>query len=239
MKMYIQVSEENRVLDIGSTPMGEGSVEIEVEEGHEILGNPFIFKWENGELIKDVEYQNQLIAEYEAMLAQKSPEEEIAELKKVSSALIGGSLEQSEETAAQVNKAMQMFAQTLPEEKALEIPEVFPPWEIGKDYAAMQYVKDGFDADGKRQLFQIMQAHKSQADWKPKDTPALYKKVGFTGGGVAVWVQPQGGHDAYKLDDIVSHKGKQWKSTANGNVWEPGVYGWVEVAAGAAAANKK
>lgn len=44
------------------------------------------------------------------------------------------------------------------------------------------------------------------------------------------WVQPTGAHDAYVLDDRVTHAGKAWESTANGNVWEPGVSGWREVA---------
>lgn len=44
------------------------------------------------------------------------------------------------------------------------------------------------------------------------------------------WKQPTGGHDAYKKGAKVSHKGKNWQSTVDANVWEPSVYGWVEVA---------
>lgn len=40
------------------------------------------------------------------------------------------------------------------------------------------------------------------------------------------WKQPAGGHDAYKAGDAVSYSGKTWVSTANANVWQPGVYGW-------------
>ena len=29
-------------------------------------------------------------------------------------------------------------------------------------------------------------------------------------------------------DAKVSHNGKHWISNADGNVWEPGVYGWTE-----------
>lgn len=43
------------------------------------------------------------------------------------------------------------------------------------------------------------------------------------------WVQPTGAGDAYKLGDRVQHAGKNWESTYNNNVWEPGVFGWVEV----------
>lgn len=46
------------------------------------------------------------------------------------------------------------------------------------------------------------------------------------------WVQPTGAHDAYPMGATVSHNGKHWVSTANANVWEPGVYGWEEVTDG-------
>lgn len=32
-------------------------------------------------------------------------------------------------------------------------------------------------------------------------------------------------------DSKTSHNGKKWVSEIDGNVWEPGVYGWVEVIA--------
>jgi hypothetical protein len=41
------------------------------------------------------------------------------------------------------------------------------------------------------------------------------------------WVQPTGAHDAYAIGDQVTYNGSTWTSTANGNVWAPGVYGWV------------
>ena len=44
------------------------------------------------------------------------------------------------------------------------------------------------------------------------------------------WRQPQGAHDAYALGAKVSHNGKHWTSDVAANVWEPGVYGWTEVA---------
>ena len=44
------------------------------------------------------------------------------------------------------------------------------------------------------------------------------------------WVQPTGAHDAYAQGAQVSHNGKHWISGVDGNVWEPGVYGWTEYA---------
>ena len=57
-------------------------------------------------------------------------------------------------------------------------------------------------------------------DWAPVEPePEMYP----------AWVQPTGAHDAYSSGDTVSHNGKNWRSTVDGNVWEPGVYGWEEV----------
>ena len=42
------------------------------------------------------------------------------------------------------------------------------------------------------------------------------------------WSQPLGAHDAYAAGAKVSHNGKHWTSDLDGNVWEPGVYGWTE-----------
>lgn len=42
------------------------------------------------------------------------------------------------------------------------------------------------------------------------------------------YVQPTGGHDAYKIGDRVTYNGKVYESTINGNVWAPDSYpqGW-------------
>ena len=42
------------------------------------------------------------------------------------------------------------------------------------------------------------------------------------------WSQPLGAHDAYAAGAKVSHNGQHWTSDINGNVWEPGVYGWTQ-----------
>ena len=132
----------------------------------------------------------------------------------------------NENTARQVNRAIQFFTQTLGEEEAVQVADLYPQWQAGTEYRSMFIVKNGVKADGTTRIFQVMQAHTSQANWLPEDTPALYKELGFTDDGTPTWVQPQGGHDAYKTGDIVSHNGTLWISTADGNVWEPGVYGW-------------
>lgn len=45
------------------------------------------------------------------------------------------------------------------------------------------------------------------------------------------WVQPTGGHDAYKVGDKVTFNGQRYTSKINGNVWSPTGYpaGWQAV----------
>ena len=50
---------------------------------------------------------------------------------------------------------------------------------------------------GDPQLYKVAQAHTSQADWTPDQTPALYTAIGLDESGYPVWSQPTGAHDAY------------------------------------------
>lgn len=98
----------------------------------------------------------------------------------------------------------------------------FSPWAYPTDYKAgniRQY-------DGA--LWRCVQDHTSQADWTPSAAASLWTKIGDPGDEWPDWSQPVGAHDAYNAGDKVSHGGKHWISTADANVWEPGVYGWTE-----------
>lgn len=46
------------------------------------------------------------------------------------------------------------------------------------------------------------------------------------------WATPTSAVDAYAIGAVVEHNGAQWRSLIPGNVWEPGVSGWREIAAG-------
>ena len=54
---------------------------------------------------------------------------------------------------------------------------------------------------------------------------AVGRKVGDS------WASPTGAHDAYPTGAVVEHRGAMWESLTAGNVWEPGVSGWREIAA--------
>lgn len=130
--------------------------------------------------------------------------------------------------AQQYNRFMQMSVQSanLPDDQAMEVADLYPEWVAMKAYAVDEIVKYGVNADGETQLYKIIQAHTSQEDWKPDITASLYKAIGFTDDGVSIWTQPLGSHDAYAKGDVVSFEDQLWISTVDGNVWQPGVYGW-------------
>lgn len=132
------------------------------------------------------------------------------------------------QAAEQFRKAMQMFAASLTDEQAMEVSAVYDPWRVGKSYALGEYVTYGENAVGDPQLYKVVQAHTSQADWTPDVTESLYDAIGLDGDGYPVWSQPTGAHDAYNTGDIVNYNGTLYQSLINGNVYAPDVYadGW-------------
>lgn len=133
-------------------------------------------------------------------------------------------------SAIEFRKALQYFTATLTDdEKLMAIPSVFPAYKTGILYIAGDVFSFGENSVGDPQLYKVLQDHTSAGEWPPDTAPSLYKAVGVTSGGTAVWVQPLGATDAYNTGDIVSHKGENWVSKVNNNVWEPGVYGWERV----------
>lgn len=135
------------------------------------------------------------------------------------------------QAAEQLRRALQMFAQTLTDEEAMEIATVYPAYEIGKAYAANEMLTYGVNEVGDPQLYRVAQAHTSQADWTPDATPALYTPIGLTEEGYPVWSQPSGAQDAYNTGDIADYNGTLYKSLIDGNVWSPEANpaGWEKV----------
>ena len=124
-----------------------------------------------------------------------------------------------------------MYAATLTDEQALEIASVYPRWEVGKAYSVGDIISYGETSLGDPQLYKVVQAHTSQADWTPDATASLYDAFGLDEGGYPIWSQPTGAHDAYNTGDIVNYNGTLYKSTMDGNVWAPDAYpqGWEKV----------
>lgn len=132
------------------------------------------------------------------------------------------------QAAEQFRKALQMFAASLTDEKAVEVATVFDPWQAGKAYAVGDFVTYGENSVGDPQLYKVVSKHTSQADWTPDATPSLYDAIGLDDSGYPVWSQPTGAHDAYNTGDIVNYNGTMYQSLIDGNVYSPDAYpaGW-------------
>ena len=137
-------------------------------------------------------------------------------------------MDKRQQAAEQFRRAVQMFAARLSEEQALEVATMYPEWEAGRSYAVGDILRHGVNSVGDPQLYKVVQAHTSQADWTPEATPALYDAFGLDEQGYPVWSQPTGAHDAYNTGDIVDYNGTLYKSLIDGNTWAPDAYpqGW-------------
>lgn len=132
------------------------------------------------------------------------------------------------EQAEAIREAMDVAGALLDEGMALECVRLYRSWEIGKSYQVGEYLTYGQNGVGDPQLYKVIQAHTSQADWIPDITPALYDAIGLDDSGYPIWSQPTGSHDAYNTGDIVNYNGTLYESTIDGNVWSPESYpaGW-------------
>lgn len=133
--------------------------------------------------------------------------------------------------AEQFRKALQMFAATLNDEQAMAVATVYDPWRVGVAYAVNDLITYGTNGVGDPQLYRVVQAHTSQADWKPDVVPSLYVAIGLDDSGYAVWSQPTGAHDAYNKGDIANYNGTLYRSLIDGNTYSPEAYpaGWEKV----------
>ena len=133
-------------------------------------------------------------------------------------------IEKARELRALIEKAMTETA-SLTEAEAVAATCLYPKWNgNGVAYAKGQRVQyDGV-------LYTVLQAHTSQAGWTPTAAPSLFAKVLIPDPTVIPeWEQPDS-TNPYAKGEKVTHNGKTWVSDIDGNVWEPGVYGWTEVA---------
>lgn len=131
-------------------------------------------------------------------------------------------------TAEEVSRmliASQINSLAVDDSTALRMREFYPLWEAGQDYTA------GFRLRYGGLLYKVLQAHTSRETWAPDAAPSLFAKVLIPDENVIPeWEQPDS-TNAYAKGDKVTHKGKTWVSDVDNNLWEPGIYGWIEVAA--------
>lgn len=133
------------------------------------------------------------------------------------------------QSAEQLRRALQMYAQSLPPEAAREVATVYPTWTPGMSLDTEAYVTRGTDANGDPILYRTTQAFTAAAEHPPENTPGLYVRVSLDESGHPIWSAPTGAHDAYDTGDVVRHSGQLWRSRRDGNTSEPGTDEWWEV----------
>ena len=124
---------------------------------------------------------------------------------------------------ARLNETKAALA-TLDDETALDVTVLFPEWAVGKAYSLDERIRYG------EKLYRCVQAHTSQSDWIPPETPALWTEVAKPGE-IPVWKQPTGAQDAYNKGDRVWYPDKNttvYESLIDANVFSPTEYpqGW-------------
>lgn len=118
-------------------------------------------------------------------------------------------------------------AELLDEVTISEHASLFSVWDEHFTGKAGTILTDPDDKNLYRSIHDVGPGQNTQ----PSKTPAMWTRIGDPTEEYPEWVQPIGAHDAYAKDDKVSHPHgeRNWTSDVDGNVWEPGVYGWTEV----------
>ena len=125
--------------------------------------------------------------------------------------------------AEQWRKAINNAVTNIEEAKAYLLITLMKEWKPGVDYVAGSRLQH----NGKP--YKVLQDHTSQEGWEPDAAPSLFAEILIPDPSVIPeWVQPDS-TNPYAKGDKVKHNGKTWVSDVDGNVWEPGVYGWSEV----------
>lgn len=109
----------------------------------------------------------------------------------------------------------------LTDEQALSAVAIYPKFEAG---LAVKVGERYRDSNG--QLYKVVQAHTTQADWQPSTVPALFAKISLDEW--PLFVQPTGAQDVYGIGDKVTFNGQHYVSKIDNNSWSPADYpaGW-------------
>lgn len=132
-------------------------------------------------------------------------------------------MKMTRQKAREVIEAMVKLRGLATDEQAAEVAALYPEWRADAEY------KVGERVLYKNVLYKVLLDHTAQEDWNPADAASLFAEILIPDENVIYpWQQPES-TNPYKKGDKVSHNDKIWVSTVDGNVWEPGYYGWEEV----------
>lgn len=77
----------------------------------------------------------------------------------------------TEQQARKYRAIIEQGAQTLSDAEALAVKTLYPKWAAGQSYAVGCKLLYGGE------LYKVIQAHTSQADWTPDIVPALFTRI--------------------------------------------------------------
>jgi chitodextrinase len=109
------------------------------------------------------------------------------------------------------------------DEMSLQVPNLYPAWKEGVEYAAGDRVLyEGV-------LYKVLQDHNSLPTWTPVAAASLFAKILIPDANVTPeWEQPDS-TNPYMSGDKVTYNGLTWMSMIDHNVWAPGIYGWEQI----------
>ena len=120
-------------------------------------------------------------------------------------------------------KCLKMFANTLTDEQALQVPLMYDEFEVNRHYVVGERVLYN-DI-----LYKVLVEHDSQETWTPDVSPSLFAKIinESTDGSIPEWVQPDS-TNAYMKGDKVKYNEHIYESLIDNNIWSPDGYpaGW-------------
>lgn len=121
--------------------------------------------------------------------------------------------------------------ETLDDDDALNVSDLFPGWRIGEDYYGpndQSHPQSRIQYEG--YLYKCLQNHTAQEGWEPDVAVSLWYHIDNPQEEWPEWVQPIGAGTGYDLGAKVSHNNKHWINVGkDDNEYEPGVWGWDEV----------
>lgn len=126
------------------------------------------------------------------------------------------------ENARRLRPIIERAMQAIDGQDALYAVGLYPAWASGVGYTVGDKVRYG-DV-----LYRCLTGHTAHDTWTPDVSPSLWAQVLAEDGKILPWEQPDS-TNPYSKGDKVMHAGKTWVSDVDGNVWEPGVYGWTEI----------
>lgn len=219
IKIYVSTDEEGYVTGYGKAEYGEitedpkNSHLVQIEKDSIFFSSDFShFKLSGHMLILDEKKKEEEIKKAEKR-KEKDKEKMIkAEKRQNATKLILGKIGESFLKNDEVSE----------EEKQI-FKDLYDDWIAGENY------KVGDKMTYADSVFEVIQPHTSQSDWKPNEVPSLYKPIyqKETSSGEEVvpdFVQPTGTHDAYQKGDKVVYNDDVYESLIDNNVWAPDDY---------------